>query len=204
MGGMVFTVVSSGKTAKEAYDLAFAVALQEHGNQGYTGTIVEKDGFEEMPFPENYTGDTDYRNGIHEDHELVWFLGEDPKYQDTFDNKWGPAICIPLFAEDSITMKVTSTDVQNTPLPKDVQYEVAYRIDAIEAGNPYSETTTDLSYAKQVAKNCAVDDAQPATITQFMQVKDQSGVIYTATPRFTKQTNRKEIKTYLFTGVASC
>lgn len=204
MGGMTFTAVASGKTAKEAFDTAYKIAQRDHGSQGYTGTIIEKDGFIEMPFPADYTGDKDFRNGIHEDHELVWFLSENKQYEDTFNDKWGPAICIPLFAEDTITMEATSADVENTPLDKDVEYEVAYRIDAEENGQPYNEVTTDLSYAKRTAKNCSMDGEKPATITQFMQVKGGNGIIYTAKPRFTKKVNRDDVKTYLFTGVASC
>ena len=51
MGATNYITVSKGKDAKEAFESARSQAQWAHGNNGYTGTIAEKDSFVQFQRP---------------------------------------------------------------------------------------------------------------------------------------------------------
>ena len=95
MGANTFTHYANGANANDAFQDAVDDARHEYGHGGYTGTIAEKDSFVMMK-PEEDTSawsKGDYENWadkiIKEDH---------PKIAD----KWGPAGCVQISAEEFI------------------------------------------------------------------------------------------------------
>jgi len=103
MGAQTFYNRVTGKTAKKAFDKLVEDALWTHGHDGYSGTIAEKHGFTEFKRPK----------GIHEStvihilnkisnansSEITTLEKAYPKWPIkqmviTFDDKWGPAVCV--------------------------------------------------------------------------------------------------------------
>ena len=83
MGADVFYNQSKGKTAKEAFDAAQEEAWYEYGQEGYTGTIAEKDSFKMIPLPKGISP-RDYAYTLIENCDK------------RIDDKWGPAGCFDL------------------------------------------------------------------------------------------------------------
>lgn len=83
MGAALFYTTSEGKSPKEAFNNAVMDAIAEFGNEGYTGTIAEKDDYIMIPLPEG-------KDPIEYAKELIG--NRDPRV----DDKWGPAGCIKI------------------------------------------------------------------------------------------------------------
>lgn len=85
MGATTFECYAKGKTAKDAFQNARKEARLDHGRLGYTGTIAEKDTFEEV-------------NVIDEVRNNPALLSAKiEELTDTnFDDKFGPAGCIKI------------------------------------------------------------------------------------------------------------
>jgi len=88
MSSSEFVQVMEGKTAKSAFRAAVKQALYEHGHNGYTGTIAEKDeeGFIMIVLPKG-TKKTE-QNGVDYANQLLHFC------DDRISSKYAPAGCI--------------------------------------------------------------------------------------------------------------
>lgn len=99
MGATTFTTTSRGKNAKDAFDAAVRDATARHGTEPYSGTIKEKDGFEEFKLPAGIS--------VSEFVDRAMNLGNGPigelpdelirtlaKAREVADEKWGPAACV--------------------------------------------------------------------------------------------------------------
>lgn len=111
MGAYEFTTVADGATAREAFNRAVDDALYESGHGGYTGTIAEKGSF--VVFSVEMTGvdpyeltsalgsygwDDEGNDWGPESKSLVddLFGANAQRAADTYNDKWGPAVCVPL------------------------------------------------------------------------------------------------------------
>ena len=81
MGAEQFTQGGQGATAQEAFREAKESACYDHGHNGYSGSLAEKDCFVEIALPEG-KGANDY----------AWELMENN--DERVDDKWGPAGCL--------------------------------------------------------------------------------------------------------------
>ena len=100
MGADRFDTRAWGKTAKQAFNRAVKQAQYDHGHSGYTGTIAEKCDFEvfESPIEDVYAfidaiDRYCYDNVCHIDEKYKDIVARAAK---VYDDKWGPAVCIPL------------------------------------------------------------------------------------------------------------
>ena len=98
MGGMTFVETAEGADLNSAFSKAVASARWSYGNDGYTGTLAEKDAVVQVydrPVPLQVA--QAMADGLIEQN--------DPRISD----KWGPAGAIPLSSlnGDSITVEVT-------------------------------------------------------------------------------------------------
>ncbi len=85
MGASTFTVVASGRTAKEAFLNAVDTARFEKGHGGYSGTIAEKHTMEYLSYAAvSLTRAMEIANVC---------LGSDTHW---CSDKWGPAACVPV------------------------------------------------------------------------------------------------------------
>ena len=93
MDANTFETLSSGKSAKEAFNAACDQARYEDGHGGYTGTIAEKHEFTMI----------DTVASVVEASKLAdKFINEgDPRV----DDKWGPAGCIKITGKAGETPK---------------------------------------------------------------------------------------------------
>jgi hypothetical protein len=108
MGAEVFENYSQGKNPEEAFKNAVNEAHYWHGHGGYTGTIAEKGDYSVFECPTGVTAtqlmdwayqcscvDSKKLNDVPEKHrQLVTNI------VDVFDDKWGPAVCIPLTGKE--------------------------------------------------------------------------------------------------------
>ncbi len=119
MGATTFLITSCGKDAKEAFHRAVEEAAYEHGHGGYTGTIAEKGSFKVFETPKGMTA-LEFAKAIEdadfEEHQYVTPGTEKfvaPKVPEgssytiknaakVFDDKWGPAVCIPLNEKETL------------------------------------------------------------------------------------------------------
>lgn len=95
-GGTDFATFAQGSSAQEAFNNARAEAKQMYGDDGYTGSIAEKDSFEmasRTPMTEE------------EAKEFIWGGNGFGK----FDDKWGPAGCIELDTGGFVFFGIAST-----------------------------------------------------------------------------------------------
>ena len=83
MGGNVFSVHSTGKTAREAFSNAISEAQYEYGHRGYTGSIAEKASFCMIDLPKG-RDPQEYADHLIEAEDV------------RIDNKWGDAGCFDL------------------------------------------------------------------------------------------------------------
>ena len=83
MGAEVFFAKTSGKNKQEAFKNAIEDAYYQHGHDGYTGSIAEKDSFVMIPLPEGEDPYTYADKLIDEEDRRI-------------DDKWGPAGCFDL------------------------------------------------------------------------------------------------------------
>lgn len=90
MGASVFKVRGKGASAKEAFDALVKEARHNYGHAGYTGTIAEKTKFVMISPP---AGVTDPK-ALNSFADVL--LDGDPRV----DDKWGPAGCLPLAADE--------------------------------------------------------------------------------------------------------
>jgi hypothetical protein len=109
MGAETFYTVEKGKNAREAFTRAVEEAQWNHGHGGYSGSIAEKREYTEFTRPKGMREKT-VRTLM---HDLMDFhFGDDkkknriakkyPKFPTytltnmakTFDDKWGPAVCM--------------------------------------------------------------------------------------------------------------
>lgn len=73
-------------SAEVAFRSAVYDARVEYGNRGYTGSIVEKDGFVVIPFDRDRKG----CSGKEYANQLI------DECDERIDDKWGPAGCLSL------------------------------------------------------------------------------------------------------------
>ncbi len=102
MGAADFSNVGRGKTPDEAFDYLVTEARYEHGHGGYTGTIAEKHSFISSVPP----ADVEPRQWARwiETADNEGDMAEVPakyrslirKANDAYEDKWGPAVCVPL------------------------------------------------------------------------------------------------------------
>ena len=102
MGAADFSNVGRGKSPDEAFDQLVSNARYEHGHGGYTGTIAKKHSFISSVPP----ADVEPRQWARwiETADEEGDLNQVPaKYRATiqkmgavYDDKWGPAVCVPL------------------------------------------------------------------------------------------------------------
>ena len=83
MGATTFTATASGRNAREAFQAARAEAQRAFGDEGYTGSIAEKDSFVMIPLPAG-------ADPLREANKLIEAM--DRRIAD----KWGPAGCFDL------------------------------------------------------------------------------------------------------------
>ena len=100
MGAEVFQVKYSGKSADKAFIEAVQSAQYSYGHDGYTGTIAEKGSYQIIESP---IDDVEAFIEAVEDYACSQECIIDKKYEvivkrasDIYDDKWGPALCIPL------------------------------------------------------------------------------------------------------------
>lgn len=96
MGASDFSVVSKGKTAKEAFNNAVDDARHESGHGGYTGTIGEKSAFTVLSVPMGKDPRA-YANELAD--------AGDRRYED----KWGPALCVKLSDDTFLFFGIASS-----------------------------------------------------------------------------------------------
>lgn len=97
MGATNFYVIESGKSAREAFIDARSEACYMEGHGGYTGTIAEKSSFKLSRKPEGFNpqeweslvADFDVEDKT---QDYYYELKRDSKI---YEDKWGPALCIP-------------------------------------------------------------------------------------------------------------
>ena len=97
MGATTFYHRIESTNAKDSFNGLVEDAQYENGHGGYTGTIAEKSAFSMSKKPTEIDAD--------EWHEMVEDFDEDDKEQkhyhelksdyNTYDDKWGDALCIP-------------------------------------------------------------------------------------------------------------
>jgi hypothetical protein len=97
MGAEIFYNRSKGTSARDAFKQEVENASYEDGHGGYTGTIAEKSGYTMSSKPKDIDAD--------EWIEMVEDIDFDDKNQkhykalkedyNTYDDKWGDALCIP-------------------------------------------------------------------------------------------------------------
>lgn len=87
MGANTFQTLSSGKSAKVAFEAACYQARYEDGHGGYTGTIAEKGEFTMI----------DTVASVDEAYKLADKLTDEGDSR--VDDKWGPAGCIKITAK---------------------------------------------------------------------------------------------------------
>lgn len=85
MGSEQFQTTSIGKTARIAFRNAVKQAQYDHGHSGYTGTIAEKEEFEEISVPEGVDV-YDFVNKLFEERDS------------RIDDKCGPSGCVKVKA----------------------------------------------------------------------------------------------------------
>lgn len=85
MGACSFVKVAKGDSAQEAFDSAVKEAQYQHGHDGYSGTIAEKDSFKLFNPSQEWLKDM-IEERRHHDH----------KYWKEVDDKYGPAGCFDL------------------------------------------------------------------------------------------------------------
>jgi len=83
MAAELFEQEAQGATAQEAFDNARDTAGYSHGHSGYSGTIVEKETFEEIEVPEGKDPEAYVQELIEAEDSRI-------------DDKWGPAGCVRL------------------------------------------------------------------------------------------------------------
>ena len=86
MGSDSFTVVVVAKSAEEAFKEAIKDARKNHGRNGCTGTIAEKESFIEIPLPKRGKKDLQARALLEADRLIL----NDERIED----EEGPAGCI--------------------------------------------------------------------------------------------------------------
>lgn len=121
MGANDFEACYGGRSTADAFQNARKDALYWHGHAGYSGTIAEKDGYEEFVIPAGmtneefrdliaraesetvhvvYGGDDDYARAAKAEAEEYWgklvrLMGKSQahKIKNAYEDKWGPAVC---------------------------------------------------------------------------------------------------------------
>jgi len=83
MGATTFSVTATGRNAREAFQAARSEAEQAFGDEGYTGSIAEKDRYVMIPLPAG-------ADPLREANKLI--EANDARISD----KWGPAGCFDL------------------------------------------------------------------------------------------------------------
>jgi hypothetical protein len=93
MGSKTFMITSEGRTADEAFNSAVGEAQTAHGNEGYTGTIAEKQTFQKVGVRFSPEATTRLQKMLEADEAVDRILDSD---MNPFDDKWGPAGCMVL------------------------------------------------------------------------------------------------------------
>lgn len=99
MGAEEFDIIKKGKSAKEAFEIAIEEAKYLYGNDGYTGTIAEKNSFILIQMPKEIKDHMDFLS-------KCWNFedeGTEEKYIEIYkkacnilNDKWGPCLCFDL------------------------------------------------------------------------------------------------------------
>ena len=101
MGATTFYTVGRGKTPSAAFESARSEAAYEYGHGGYTGTIAEKDSYVTVELPAGVSV-RDFLDAMpahwYGEQLPAWAKGfrQFKRLADTYDDKWGPALCFPL------------------------------------------------------------------------------------------------------------
>lgn len=99
MGATNFWHTANGKTPEEAFRNARQEARYEHGHGGYSGTIAEKNSFV-LAKPPAGTDPNEFCRLI--ENEGV------PSLVETYNDKWGPAVCVPLGGDRYVFLGMAS------------------------------------------------------------------------------------------------
>jgi hypothetical protein len=83
MGASTFICKAQGATPAKAFMAAVESASHRYGNDGYTGSIAEKNSFVMIRVPHGKSAE-DYAEELIDDRDPL------------IDDKWGPAGCIDL------------------------------------------------------------------------------------------------------------
>lgn len=200
MGGMVFTTVQFADTPQLAFEMAVKEAREEYGNQGYTGTISEKDGFRLFSLPPSFIGRIDDPFSINEEDDLIDYLMENAPYQQVFNDKWGPAVCIPLMDYDHTVQKQIGIDEVSNTLPETIEKELVFGVSVKGLQKKLFKTGHEaISFAKRLALN-----GEMAEVHAYYQITNHSSLIFSASPTMRDEVVKGGMKAYLFTGYASC
>lgn len=191
MGSVDFETYATGKTPKEAFASAVEQALYEHGHEGYTGTIAEKNGFTIITPPNTWKGrEMEYAQKLLEE--------EDSR----ISNKWGPAGCIHLFSEglkEEVAYATTTTKYKQEGTRK---WETFFEVNGMD-GRQFdilkSQTEAEAS-AKSFAKKYNV----PCTVEITKKLVNGHSRIITVHPKTKEVVSEQGMHTYLFFGFASC
>lgn len=101
MGACEFRVSCIAENPRHAFVILVSDAIHEHGEEGYTGTIAEKEGFIEfdIPIAKNEEIDQLMHFSFMSVPELANCCGGKfrsiaQRLHDATRDKWGPAVCI--------------------------------------------------------------------------------------------------------------
>jgi hypothetical protein len=112
MGATSFSAVGVGRDVREAFNNAVEEAHYENGHGGYTGTIAEKPSYVVHEAPsrisaEKFAGWVEDWSNYEYDHNKSFLKAIPTKYRDrvkrahdNYDDKWGPAVAIPLAGKE--------------------------------------------------------------------------------------------------------
>ena len=97
MGATVFYNKRKGTNAREAFRQAHEDACYEYGHGGYTGTIAEKSSFTMSRKPSEINADqwVSMVEDFDENDTTQMNYYELKKDYETYDDKWGDALCVP-------------------------------------------------------------------------------------------------------------
>ena len=110
-GGQTFIDIAAGRDMADAFDSAVKHALYEYGHRGYTGTIAEKPGFQDVGNPSPTTNyvtlvrhaeDMLFGDADRVPEELRGWVREAAKI---YDDKWGPAAAFEIKGAQTEDMK---------------------------------------------------------------------------------------------------
>lgn len=190
MGSANFETYATGRTPKEAFNSAVEQALYEHGHEGYTGTIAEKENFTIITPPSSWKGrEMEYAELLLEEED------------ERISNKWGPAGCIHVFSEPLKEEVAYSTTTRKYKQEGTRKWETFFEVHGMD-GRQFdilkSQTQAEAS-AKSFAKQYNV----PCTVEITKKLVNGHSRIITVHPKTKEVVTPSAMHTYLFFGYAS-